>query len=86
MKKKEQQKSRDFDRDFDQGKVSIDFSQGVVTQGLSKMVKLPPMEIPSWLAIEIEKISKHQGNSRAAVIRQLLATAVEGIQKFAKVS
>ncbi len=42
---------------------------------------LPPIDIPSWLALEIEKIAKLQGNTRSAVIRQLLTMAVEEKRK-----
>ena len=76
MKKKEKQKHEEFDREFDNGKVSVDFSGAIATPGLSKMVKLPPIDIPAWLAMEIEKLAKLQGNSRSSVIRQLLSTAV----------
>ena len=76
MKKKEKQKQEDFDRDFDAGKASIDFAGAIATPGLGKMVKLPPIDIPAWLAMEIEKLAKLQGNSRSSVIRQLLSTAV----------
>jgi hypothetical protein len=76
MKKKEKQKQEDFDRDFDAGKVTVDFSGAISTPGLSKMVKLPPIDIPAWLAMEIEKLAKLQGNSRSSVIRQLLSTAL----------
>ncbi|HLG19092.1 MAG TPA: hypothetical protein VI895_04655 [Bdellovibrionota bacterium] len=83
MKKRDKQDLEDFDQAFERGEVSIDFSKGLVTEGLSKMVKLPPIDIPSWLAVEIEKISKLQGNSRSSVIRQLLSAAVEGHRKAA---
>ncbi len=76
MKKKEKQKQEDFDRDFEAGKVSIDFAGAIATPGLSKMVKLPPIDIPAWLAMEIEKLARLQGNSRSSVIRQLLTVAV----------
>lgn len=77
MKKKNKQKTGEFDRAFDDGKVSIDFSKGVKTEGLSEVVKLPPLTIPMWLAVEIENISKMQANSKAAVVRQLLVEAIQ---------
>ncbi|OGQ05791.1 MAG: hypothetical protein A2W61_00040 [Deltaproteobacteria bacterium RIFCSPLOWO2_01_44_7] len=76
MKKQNRQKKKGFDKTFDKGEAAVDFSEGALTEGLSKVVKLPPMTIPSWLALEIEKISKTQANSRAAVIRQLLVEAI----------
>lgn len=81
--KKNRQKLKEFDEAFDKGKVEVDFSKGIVNEGLSKVVKLPPIDIPSWLALEIEKIAKLQGNTRAAVIRQLLTMAVEEKQRKA---
>ena len=84
--KKNRQKLKEFDEAFDNGEVEIDFSKGIVNQGLSKFVKLPPIDIPSWLALEIEKIAKLQGNTRAAVIRQLLTMAVEEKQRKASSS
>lgn len=77
MKKRVRQGIRDFDRDFDRGKVRIDFSQGRLTEGLSKVVTLPPLTVPIWLAAEIEGLSKRQANSKSAVIRQLLVEAIE---------
>lgn len=77
MKKKNRQRIEDFDRAFDQGKVSIDFSSGVVTEGLSRVVMLPPLSIPAWLALEIENLSKIQANSKSSVVRQLLVEAIE---------
>ena len=53
MKKKNKQKKKDFDERFDAGEESIDFSSGVITEGLSKTFKLPPMDIPVWLSVEI---------------------------------
>lgn len=76
MKKKDKRNQGDFDRDFDAGNTTIDFSGAISTPGLNKMVKLPPIDIPAWLAMEIEKLAKLQGNSRSSVIRQLLSTAV----------
>lgn len=76
MRKKAKRREEDFDRDFDAGKVSVDFAGAIATPGLSKMVKLPPIDIPAWLAMEIEKLAKLQGNSRSSVIRQLLSLAV----------
>ena len=77
MKKQNKQKIEDFDKEFDEGKASIDFSAGVMTQGLSKVVKLPPLSIPAWLSMEIENLSKLQANSKASVVRQLLVEAVQ---------
>ncbi|HBQ21548.1 MAG: hypothetical protein A2Z91_02235 [Deltaproteobacteria bacterium GWA2_38_16] len=79
--KKNKQKIEVFDEAFDKGEASINFEQGIVTEGLSKIVKLPPITIPAWLALEIDMLSKLQANSRAAIIRQLL---VEAIQKKRK--
>jgi len=84
VKKKNKQNLKEFDKSFDNGKKEIDFSKGIVSEGLSKVVKLPPIDIPSWLAIEIEKLAKRQGNSRAAIIRQLLTFAIE--EKIKKAS
>ena len=81
MKKKNRPKAKGFDSEFDAGNVSIDFSTGLVTKGLSEFVKLPPIDIPSQVALEIEKLAKRQGNSRAAVIRQLLLWAIEHCDK-----
>ena len=83
MKKKNKRNLEDFDNAFDKGKVAIDFSTAISTQGLSKMIKLPPIDIPAWLAMEIEKLAKIQGNSRSAIIRQLLSSAVESKIKAA---
>ena len=77
MKKSRKQKTKGFDAAFDSGERSIDFSAGIPTEGLSKLVRLPPIEIPAYLAAEIDKLAKLQGNSRAAVIRQLLLSAIE---------
>ena len=79
--KKNKQKIEVFDEAFDKGEASINFEQGIVTEGLTKIVKLPPITIPAWLALEIDMLSKLQANSRAAIIRQLL---VEAIQKKRK--
>ena len=76
MKKKNKQNHEAFDEAFDRGELPIDFSSGVVTEGLSKVVKIPPLAIPSWMALEIDNIAKLQGNSRAAVIRQLLQESI----------
>jgi len=81
MMKRSRQKIEDFDRDFDEGKVAVDFSSGILTHGLSQVVKLPPLNIPAWLALEIEKLSKIQANSKASVVRQLLVEAVEAKRK-----
>jgi len=53
------------------------------TDGLSKVVKLPPITIPVWLAAEIESLSQIQANSKASVIRQLLVEAIEAKKKSA---
>lgn len=39
MKKKSKQEKEGFDERFDSGKESIDFSSGIVTEGLSKTLK-----------------------------------------------
>jgi hypothetical protein len=83
MKKKSRQKIEDFDKDFDEGKIAIDFGTGVITEGLSKVVKLPPLPVPGWLALEIEKLSKIQANSKASVVRQLLVEAIEARRRTA---
>ncbi len=75
--KGKKQKNVGFDQSFNEGKVSIDFSGGVITQGVSKMVKLAPMNIPVWLSVEIERLAKMQANSKASVIRQLLIEAIK---------
>ena len=67
----------DFDQAFERGDIGIDFSKGLRTKGMKSLTKLPPMEIPSWLVLEIESIAKIQGNTRASVIRQLLTEALE---------
>lgn len=77
MKKRDKQKKKGFDEKFDEGEVSINFSSGVLTEGLSKTMKLPPMDIPAWLALEIDRMAQFQANSRASVIRQLLVEALE---------
>lgn len=79
--KKNKLKIEAFDEAFDKGDVSINFERGIVTAGLSKVVKLPPITIPAWLALEIDMLSKLHANSKAAIIRQLL---VEAIQKKRK--
>ena len=76
MKKKSRQKSKDFDNDFDDGNILIDFSQSVKTEGLSKVIKLAPLTIPTWLNLELEKIAQMQANPKSAVIRQLLVEAL----------
>lgn len=81
--KKNKPKIKDFDEAFDEGDISINFEQGIPTGGLSKVIKLAPITLPAWLALEIDKLSKLQANSRAAIIRQLL---VEAIQKKRKAS
>ena len=77
MKKKTKQKTKDFDESFDNAKESIDFSSGSKNTGLSKTIKYPPLEIPNWLAAEIERLAQFQANSKASVIRQLLVEAIE---------
>lgn len=77
MKKKHKPGSKGFDERFDAGEAVIDFSSGTVTEGLSKAVKLPPLDIPTWLATEIERLARFQANSKASVIRQLLVEAIE---------
>lgn len=77
MKKKNRLKKRGFDERFDAGEESVDFSSGVVTEGLSKTIKLPPMDVPAWLGAEIEHLAQFQANSKASVVRQLLVEAVE---------
>lgn len=77
MKNKSRPKQKGFDEQFDAGKVVVDFSSGISTEGLSKTIKFPPMEVPSWLAIEIERLAQFQANSRASVVRQLLVEAIE---------
>lgn len=83
MKRKIKQEARDFDEAFDRGEAAIDFSNGILTEGLSKVVKIPPMNIPFWLAAEIENISKLQANSKSSVIRQLLVEAIQAKKKAA---
>ena len=83
MKKRSRQERKDFDREFDAGKISIDFSSGVVTEGLSQIVKLSPLNIPRWLAMEIENIARHQADSKASVVRQLLIEAVKAKRRAA---
>ena len=77
MKKSSKPKKPGFDEGFDAGEEGIDFSKAIHTEGLSKVVKLPPITIPAWLAAEIESISQLQANSKASVIRQLLVEAIE---------
>ena len=72
MRKKNRPESKDFDKAFDEGRATIDFSKALRTQGLSQLVKLPPLTIPAWLNAEIEKRAQMQANSKSAVIRQLL--------------
>jgi len=82
-KKRDKHKEKDFDERFDQGIEAIDFTKGVLTEGLSRLVKIPPMNIPAWLNFEIEKISKIQANSKASVIRQLLVEAIRAKKRVA---
>lgn len=77
MKKKSKQKIEDFDRAFDSGRITVDFSEGVITNGLSQVVKISHLVIPLWLSAEIEMISKIQANSKSSVLRQLLVEAIE---------
>lgn len=77
MKKKSKPKKKGFDELFDTGKVTIDFSGGVATKGLSKTVKLPPLDVPGWLGLMIDRIAEFQANSRSSVVRQLLVEAIE---------
>ena len=83
MKKKNKPEKKNFDQAFDDGEALIDFEKGVPTEGLSKIVKLPPLTIPAWLALEIEKISKLQANSKASVVRQLLVEAIQAKKRAA---
>lgn len=76
MKRKNKQKNKDFDKDFDEGRVVIDFSQSLKTAGLSQVIKLPPLTIPSWLNVKIEQMAQLQANSKSSVIRQLLVEAL----------
>jgi len=80
MKKKIKQKKKGFDENFDSGEALIDFSFGTMTEGLSKTFKLPPMDIPVWLSMEIERLAKFQANSKAAIVRQLLVEAIQARQ------
>ena len=52
MKKDSKPKKAGFDERFDEGEEGIDFSKAIHTEGLSKIVKLPPMTIPAWLAAD----------------------------------
>lgn len=77
MKKSAKRKHKDFDEQFDAGTATVDFSTAIPTEGLSKTMKFPPMDLPMWLAAEIEQLARFQANSKASVIRQLLVEAVE---------
>jgi hypothetical protein len=77
MTKQNRPKKKGFDEKFEGAEEAIDFSKGVVTQGLSKTIKFPPMDLPAWLAAEIERLAAFQANSKASVIRQLLVEALE---------
>lgn len=77
MTSKTKQKKKAFDDRFDSGEETIDFANGIVTEGLSKTVKLPPMDLPAWLSVEIERLAQFQANSKASVVRQLLVEALE---------
>jgi hypothetical protein len=35
------------------------------------------MDVPAWLALEIERLAQFQANSKASVVRQLLVEALE---------
>lgn len=83
MMKKSKLKLKDFDEAFDEGRTAIDFAGGILTEGLSKVVTLPPLTVPAWLAVEIENISRVQANSRASVVRQLLVEAIQSKKKAA---
>lgn len=83
MKKKNKLNLKDFDRAFDDGKVAIDFKGGILTEGLGKVVKLPPLNIPAWLALEIETLAKLQANSKASIVRQLLVEGIHAKRKAA---
>ena len=83
MKKKSKPKTKDFDKEFDAGRVTIDFSKAQRTEGLSQVIKLPPMTIPTWLNAEIEKLARLQANSKASVVRQLLVAAIEAKRRAA---
>jgi hypothetical protein len=76
MTKKTKPKTKDFDQEFDEGKTSVDFSNGVLTKGLSNLITLPPLTIPGWLNAELERIAQLQANSKAAIVRQLLVEAL----------
>ena len=76
MKKKSKRVEKDFDSEFDQGRAVIDFSRAISTEGFSEVVKLPPISVPAWLALEIEGLARLQANSKASVVRQLLVEAV----------
>jgi hypothetical protein len=47
MKKKIKSRKKGFDQKFDAGETVVDFSKGVVTPGLSKTIKLPPLDVPT---------------------------------------
>ena len=81
MKKKIRLRNKDFDSDFDEGKLVVDFDGAIKTEGLSNVVKLPPMDIPLWIAIEIEAQAKLQANSKASVVRQFLVEAIRAREK-----
>ena len=81
MKKKSRLEKRDFDQRFDEGEEVINFSSGTMTEGLGKVLKLPPMDAPAWLVLEIERLAQFQANSKASVIRQLLVEAIEARQR-----
>ncbi|OGQ06943.1 MAG: hypothetical protein A3G32_07030 [Deltaproteobacteria bacterium RIFCSPLOWO2_12_FULL_40_28] len=52
MKNKNKLKKKGFDERFDQGEETIDFSSGIITHGLSKTIKLPPMDVSASLILK----------------------------------
>lgn len=83
MKRKKKRGKKDFDQAFDDGEIGIDFSKGVVTEGLSKVVTIAPITVPGWVDAQLEGIAKMQANSKASVIRQLLVEALLDRRKLA---
>ena len=75
-KKQSKSKIKNFDQAFDDGKASVNFTNGVLTKGLSNLITLPPLTIPGWLNAELERIAQLQANSKAAIVRQLLVEAL----------
>ena len=80
MRKKSRPKQEGFDARFDDGEAIVDFSMGVLTKGLSKTTQFPPMELPGWLAAEIERLATFHANTKTAVVRQLLVEAIQARQ------